>query len=207
MSFVDFLFQVAVPLYIRPVRNLGGIVANVTMEELIIDELEITQHPVQSGATISDHAFKKPTRITVRALWSDNGGFLSLAEIYQALLALQEAFVPFTVVTGKRSLDNMMFKSLAETNDKETENILSITAIFEEVIIVNVETTTLAPRADQANPGTTDANANAGAKSAQGVNIAAGQGPDGLILGQSPSGKIPPPAPPGPTSNIVLPGF
>ena len=192
MSFVNFLLQTVIPIYIRPARNFGGIMANVTLEETLVDELEITQHPVQSGATISDHAFKKPIRITVKALWSDNGGPLN--ETYQALLDLQASVIPFTVVTGKRSVDNMLFKSLAETNDRETENILSVTAVFEEVIIVDVEVTTVPPRADQADPATTDADANAGAKSAQQANVDA---VNSLFLGQG--GEIQPP--PVPTAN------
>ena len=202
MSLVNFLIQTVVPIFIRPVRNIGGIYANCTVKEVLIDEIEITEHPVQSGATISDHAFKKPIKIELEALWSDNGGFDSLAEIYEQLVELQESLTPFTVVTGKRSVDNMMFLYLAETNDRETENILSIRAVFQEVIIVDVETATIAPAADQADPATTDSTANVGSKTAQPAANASAV--NSLFFGQPGDGQIPPPAPPNPNGNGIL---
>lgn len=46
--------------------------AQVTIEEIHQDELEITDHPVESGALISDHAFKHPAEVTIRMGWSNS---------------------------------------------------------------------------------------------------------------------------------------
>lgn len=51
-------------------RSIGSIVANVTVEEHHHDELEITDHPVERGATISDHAYKRPNEVTIVCAWS-----------------------------------------------------------------------------------------------------------------------------------------
>lgn len=48
------------------------IVANVTVEEKHQDDLEITEHPVEQGGAITDHAFKKPAEVTVRMAWSNS---------------------------------------------------------------------------------------------------------------------------------------
>src|SRR6516165_2153430 len=39
-------------------RSVGGIVAQVWISEQERDELHITEHPVEQGAPISDHAYK-----------------------------------------------------------------------------------------------------------------------------------------------------
>ena len=40
--------------------SMKDIIAQATFEERHIDELEVTDHPVQQGAMISDHAFRRP---------------------------------------------------------------------------------------------------------------------------------------------------
>ena len=40
-----------------PFRNIGGIFPDVTTEEIHRDELQITQHPVETGAPVTDHCF------------------------------------------------------------------------------------------------------------------------------------------------------
>lgn len=48
------------------------IVANITIEEHHHDELEITEHPVERGSTISDHAFMRPFEVTILCAWSSS---------------------------------------------------------------------------------------------------------------------------------------
>jgi len=70
-------------ILIRPVRGiygpqlndgtvLGDIIAQVTLEEKHHDELEVTDHPVEQGAAIVDHAFKRPAEITLHLGWSNS---------------------------------------------------------------------------------------------------------------------------------------
>lgn len=51
-----------------------AIVAQVTVEEVATDEADITEHPVEQGVTISDHAFMRPSELVVTAGWSDSPG-------------------------------------------------------------------------------------------------------------------------------------
>lgn len=157
----------------KPKRKLGTIRAQVTIEEQHTDELVVTQHPVEQGASISDHAYKQPSSVTIRCGWSNSGlqsmgsiiasaydaitggGELKLNYIkgvYQKLLALQESRIPFDVLTGKRSYKNMLFSSLSVTTDAGTENCLMVTAVCQQVIMVQTKVVLVPPREVQKNP-------------------------------------------------------
>lgn len=152
--------------YFFPKRAIGPFNATVTIEEIAVDELEITKHPVQQGAEITDHAFKKPTTITMSVQFG--GLFNPVEETYQNFLDLQETLVPFTVITKKRTYPNMLIASMVETTDADSENILNLQLELQEIIITNIVTTTIVPeRSKQANPGATGATENAGQKNAQ----------------------------------------
>lgn len=148
-----------------PKRAIGPFSATVTLEEVGTDELEITQHPVQQGASITDHAYLKPSTVNIKVMWNDDDA--PLAETYKNLLDLQASREPFDVVTGKRAYKNMLIKALGQTNDVQTENILSISLQLQEIFITAVEVVSVPERAKQRNPGKTGATQNAGQKSAQ----------------------------------------
>ena len=52
--------------------TLPDIIAQATIEEHHIDEMEITEHPVQQGAMVTDHAFKRPAEVTLHLGWSNS---------------------------------------------------------------------------------------------------------------------------------------
>lgn len=144
---------------------MGPFTVYVTVEESGSDGLEITQHPVQRGAAITDHAFKKPASVTVKCVFGDADQ--SLEETYRQLLSLQSTREPFDVVTGKRSYSNMLLKDLDVTTDVLTERVLAVSAGLQEIILVDVQAVTVAARSNQANPGKTGANENAGKKAGE----------------------------------------
>lgn len=159
---------------LRRPRKIATIIPDVVLEEIGLDELVITDHPVERGAPISDHAFKRPCELILRCGWSNSastqvGGFAApglsrgLASVlggngdrvsatYAELLALQEGREPITISTGKREYENMLMQSLALTTDQETEDALMVVARFREVIIVETRTASAAPQEQQASP-------------------------------------------------------
>lgn len=143
-------------------RQIGDITVQTTVNESTNDTLTITKQPVQQGASITDHAYKEPTAFSMQILFKDNL-FLSLSKIYQDLQDLQNSRVPFDVITPKRIYHNMLLATLGMTTDKSTENCLSISCSFQEVILVSVVTTTV-PRSKQRLAGVTGAIQNAGKK-------------------------------------------
>lgn len=165
-------------------KKIGGITIQATIEEAYTDELQITEHPVEKGAEINDHSFKRQPEVVIKCGWSNadyaallataesvfSGGGLPTAEyvntVYSQLLALQESRIPFDVVTSRRKYSSMMLKSLISVNDAKTSGALMVTATLKQVNIVDTRVTTLPPREDQANPEATAETQNAGVKAA-----------------------------------------
>lgn len=58
-------------LSLPTLNNIGGITIDTTIEEIYEDAVEATSHPVESGAEITDHSFKRPMEIRLRCGWSD----------------------------------------------------------------------------------------------------------------------------------------
>ena len=126
-----------------PFRNLGGIFPDVVVEEVHQDNLTITQHPVEVGAPVTDHAFMQPYMVDLHAMWSDSSAQSSgyVQEVYNALLALQASAKPFSVVTGKRSYSNMLLRTLGIRTDDATEWALDCHASCQQIIITSTQTT------------------------------------------------------------------
>lgn len=63
--------------------QLPDITAQATVEERHEDHLIATEHPVEQGAPISDHAYKRPAEVVLHLGWSnspsDDGGLVSSA--------------------------------------------------------------------------------------------------------------------------------
>jgi hypothetical protein len=169
----------AVSAFFSPKRSINSPLGNfhlyVTIEEQHHDEMVITDHPVEQGAAITDHAYKKPAELTLTIGWTNSslaaltslqlGGYAAFA--YKTLLQLQAIRTPFSISTGKRRYSNMLIQSLSTTTDAKTEESLIVTMHCREVIIVQTTTTALQPAENQANPAKTAATANAGTKTPQ----------------------------------------
>ncbi len=175
-------------LYLKPQRgfypqpNEIGVtpeIPQVTIEEIHHDELEITEHPIERGAAIGDHAYKKPAEVTINCAWSNSassnpsgiigsaigvgsvlvpGGAIAAAvlptnnavnsllagngakqtnAIYAKLLALQASSILFDIYTGKRVYKDMVFKSIIERTDKNTENSLMLTIMCKQILLTS----------------------------------------------------------------------
>lgn len=172
-------------------RGLEGMIPNVVIEEGHDDELVITDHPVEAGASISDHSFRRPCLLKLRYGWSPgssaigglvgtvvpfSAGMLSagnqllfggedyLTGVYSKLRALQQSGAPFPITTGKRLYPNMMLQRISFTTTRETEYSMLVNLQCREVLIVNVRTSNIAPQSAQANPSETAPVQNAGTK-------------------------------------------
>lgn len=150
-------------------RSIGPFNGYVCMTEDSTDVLEITQHPVQRGASITDHAYLQPATVSIRFIYTPNLT-TPLDQTYQQLLDLQASREPFTIVTGKRVYKDMLFKSMGVTTDVTKENILSVIGDFQQVILVDIEETNVPARSKQKIPQKTDMTENKGDKKATPVD-------------------------------------
>jgi len=145
MSGFPFLGILDLSLFIsqRPYRVIDpdgfSLLAEVTVSEHHEDALIITEHPVEQGATISDHAFKRPAQLRLHVGWSAAYVGGDVAQIYSDVLTLQAQRRPFTVYTGKRLYSNMLVAELrTETNSRTAFAFLADIELH-EVILVNTQ--------------------------------------------------------------------
>lgn len=144
-------------IFSQNTRKIEMIVPSVVISEKHIDAAEITEHPVQRGAAISDHAYDKPSEVTMEIGFAGGGSLIdgfdtskisifdfdtgvtlgkSPKEVYEQLLKLKAAKEPFDVTTGKRQYKNMLIRAIEVKTDKTSENVLMVTLTLRELIIV-----------------------------------------------------------------------
>ncbi|WP_374755074.1 MULTISPECIES: phage baseplate plug family protein [Burkholderia] len=177
-------------------KAIGDIKIAVSIEERHNDELTITEHPVERGAQIVDHAFRKPSEVTIQCGWSNSdyaalrgtfqaffdGGLPTtdyVGNVYSQLLALQQSCKPFNVTTSRRLYKNMLIVGLAVTTDAKTSAALIVTATLRELRLVENSVAKLPPTLNQADPSSTAEVQNMGTK-----RLAAGApSPGGTVRG------------------------
>jgi hypothetical protein len=150
-------------IFVRP-RSIGGFVADVTIEERHEDTLVVTQHPVETGSSIADHAYRQPSKVTIRCGWSNSSlrALLGVVEglldgsfdtdyvrtVYNKFLALQASRELFDVVTGKRSYKNMVISRISVVTDGTSENALMMTCECQEILLATTQTVQVNNTAD-----------------------------------------------------------
>jgi len=165
----------------NPIGRQQGISGYVALVEEHHDEMIITDHPVEQGSVISDHAFKLPSLLhmdlgytTSSALASGlptiagiipiptlagffpQGNSSFLQQVYQRFLALQATRTLLQIYTGKRTYDNMLIQGLTIRTDEALENAMIIQGQFRQLFIART-TVVQAPinSAAQAQPQAT----------------------------------------------------
>lgn len=149
------------------VNGLGGYIAILEDHH---DELEITDHPVEQGATVTDHAYKLPAMLSMQIGWSTSstlnsaipsllgvigqplspldvaslfsggGSDIFIRQVYSRLVALQAQRTLLTIFTGKRVYNNMLLRTLGTRTAEDTEHCLIISATFKEINRARVQT-------------------------------------------------------------------
>lgn len=162
------------PIIVRQ-RNIGGFVADVTVREIHDDELGVSENPVEQGADITEHAFKKPARLRVLCAYSNSspqadGDSNYVQEAYENFLGLQANLQPFDVVTGKRLYTDMVIRLLHTETDEKTENALFLEVDLMQIIIVQTQAVSVPPNANMNNPAANGASANLGLQSLGSAN-------------------------------------
>lgn len=138
--------------------NLGGYFFDAVFSVDTEHSLTITQHPVQTGANISDHAFVNPIRMTMQVGVSDamayragadygGDGKTKSVQAYRLLCKLQELRTPMQVVTRLNTYQNMLIESIDVSDDVSTLCALKATVNLVQVLVVNVGAEKVSARA------------------------------------------------------------
>ncbi|MFT9025925.1 phage baseplate protein [Acetobacter indonesiensis] len=179
-------------------RSISGgdltIIPDLTIRERHRDTLGITSHPVETGAAISDHAFKMPPEFSLEFGWSNssanalmstfsgstasdlltgNFGEEYCRQVYETLIALQESRKLCQVVTGKRLYKNVLLESIETSTEAGTAYSMFVTVNCRSLQIVSTSETTVSniQLSNQANPASTAPVVNMGTKNLKEVPI------------------------------------
>lgn len=114
-------------------------------------DLEMSQIPVQTGASLTDNSFLLPARFTARIFMSDamqsfnanqfSGNSSRSIAAFETLLAVQALQLPVQVTTRLRQYDNMLVAKINARDSKETAYALEATVSFQQIITATVEVT------------------------------------------------------------------
>lgn len=124
-----------------------------------------THHPVQTGASISSHAYIEPASLVLYILMSDaaqqfvqanqttapyvqqwTGNPSKSVSAYQQVLALQVMRVPLTVTTRLRTYSNMLITRVTPREDSQTTTGARFRVEFEQLFIANTQASPLSAR-------------------------------------------------------------
>lgn len=121
--------------------------------------LAITEHPIQTGANVSDHAYMEANKVTFDIGMSDvmedisdskftkftNGSSRSV-NAYEILRKLQSQRLPIKAITKLWTYNNMLIENIAAKEDKTTTYGLRATVTLKEIFVVSVTTVKISER-------------------------------------------------------------
>jgi hypothetical protein len=131
--------------------TIGGYMFDVNFKENYKFENQITQNPVQSGASVSDHVFNQPVTMSFEVGVSDclasvvSGQFSTLASrSASAFQILYDLWNKKTVLEVDNYMNgsvfkfsNMLIKSITVTRDKSTHHAIKATIDLQQIIVTN----------------------------------------------------------------------
>jgi len=112
-------------------------------------ELRRTEHPVQTGTSISDHAYIVPARLVLDVGMSDamdayynpttwSGSTSKSVSAYQTMLALQFSRIPLSITTRLRTYQNMVIEALTPQESAKTITGLRMRVEFGQIFMADV---------------------------------------------------------------------
>ena len=157
----------ALPATILPiVKSFGAISFDAVVTEKHSEDATITDQPIENGSSVSDHAFSKPRKLTLRAivsnaflgdptgdLFSQNGTRTRAQNAWDMLRQLKNQFIPFDIVTGLLVYSNMVIEKLSTEQDVKTSSSLVVDIDTREVVIVTPQAVSYAAGGGQTLAG------------------------------------------------------
>lgn len=129
--------------------NIGGFFVDAIFMTTTEHTLTVTQHPVQTGANLADHAFVNPVRISMeigisdamayrKAGCYDVPGETKSISAYRSLVKLQEERKPLKVLTKLNTYENMLIESIRANDDVSTQYALKASVELVQILVANV---------------------------------------------------------------------
>lgn len=143
--------------------NVGGFFFDAFLQVTHTGSITVTEHPVETGASVSDHSYVNPNTLEMQIGMSDvatsivAGQFTSSdtssrsVAAYMVLDELMRQRIPMQVVTRLKVYSNMIITDISVPDDYLTLFGLKATVSFREIIVAVVKTVKISAR-----PQTTD---------------------------------------------------
>jgi hypothetical protein len=141
--------------------NIGGWFFDAYLSLAHVSNLKITEHPVQTGANISDHAYLEPRELTIEVGMSDiakdivdgqfSGSWSRSVKAYEKLRDLQSQRIPMQVLTRLGLYKNMMITALSVPDDYKTLYGLRASVTMKEVLVATTKTVKISARPQTTN--------------------------------------------------------
>ena len=113
-------------------------------------ELQTTSNPVETGASVVDHAYVKPAELVMKVMMSDvhqslvpgqfTGASFRSVNAWQVLRKLQSDRIPMSVFTRLGLYTNMLITKLTASDTAETFRALSAEVTLREIPVARIKT-------------------------------------------------------------------
>lgn len=130
--------------------NIGGYFFDGFVSVSHRRDLTITDNPVETGASVADHAYVNPTTLTMNVIMSDvhesiiSGQFTDRTfrhtSAWHILKQIQENRIPVDVFTKLGYYKNMLIQSISADDTYKTFRGLNATVTLREIPIARVKT-------------------------------------------------------------------
>ena len=130
--------------------NIGGYFFDGFMQVEHNIELQTTSNPVETGASVVDHAYVKPAELVMKVMMSDvhqslvpgqfTGASFRSVNAWQVLRKLQSDRIPMSVLTRLGLYTNMLITKLTTSDTAETFRALSAEVTLREIPVARVKT-------------------------------------------------------------------
>ena len=130
--------------------NIGGYFFDGFMQVDHNIELQTTSNPVETGASVVDHAYVKPAELVMKVMMSDvhqslvpgqfTGASFRSVNAWQVLRKLQSDRIPMSVFTRLGLYTNMLITKLTTSDTAETFRALSAEVTLKEIPVARVKT-------------------------------------------------------------------
>jgi hypothetical protein len=137
-------------LLVKPQRSIGLFIPAAVFEENHIDELEITDHPIEYGATVADHAYRRPAEVTIHCGWSNSpnktgllSASLGLASLVTPIAGIASAVIGAVEgLTGSDHLKGIYTKMLDLQRTRELFDVHTGKRTYQNMLIKTLSVTT-----------------------------------------------------------------
>ena len=130
--------------------NIGGYFFDGFMQVEHNIELQTTSNPVETGASVVDHAYVKPAELVMKVMMSDvhqslvpgqfTGASFRSVNAWQVLRKLQSDRIPMSVLTRLGLYTNMLITKLTTSDTAETFKALSAEVTLREIPVARIKT-------------------------------------------------------------------